>query len=80
MRTRTTRRPPESLDAVPRATLRQMAAYTSALEAIYPGREVRAAVLYTQNTTLIEIPKVTLADHKRSLGETQDNYAPLALE
>ncbi|EAQ29949.1 ATP-dependent exoDNAse beta subunit [Erythrobacter sp. NAP1] len=77
---KTTRRPPESLDDIPRATLRQMAAYASALEAIYPGREVRAAVLYTQNTKLIEIPKVTLADHKRSLGETQDNYAPLALE
>ncbi|WP_174214261.1 double-strand break repair helicase AddA [Erythrobacter sp. KY5] len=77
---KTTRRPPESLDEVPRATLRQMAAYASALEAIYPGRDVRAAVLYTHNTTLIEIPKVTLADHKRSLGEAQDNYAPLALE
>ena len=40
---KTARRPPASLAEVPEATLRQMAAYVAALEAIYPGRAVRAA-------------------------------------
>ncbi len=77
---KTTRRPPQNLDAIPRATIRQMAAYTSALEVIYPGRDVRAAVLYTQTPELFEIPKVTLDRHKTSLGDAEDNYAPLPLE
>jgi ATP-dependent helicase/nuclease subunit A len=57
-----------------------MAAYTAALAAIYPGREVRAAVLYTQTPQIIELPAVTLAAHKRSLGEAEDNYAQVPLE
>ncbi|MHA7818101.1 MAG: double-strand break repair helicase AddA [Erythrobacter sp.] len=77
---KTTRRPPEDLETMPRSTLRQMAAYASTLGAIYPGREVRAAVLYTHTPLLIEIPEETLSAHKRSLGEAQDNYTPLPLE
>ncbi len=77
---KTTRRPPTSAEAVPRATLRQMAAYSAALEAIYPGRSVRAAVLYTHAPQLFEIPATLLAPHKDRLGETQESYAPLPLE
>ncbi|WP_347303879.1 double-strand break repair helicase AddA [Croceibacterium sp. TMG7-5b_MA50] len=45
---KTARRPPASAEAIPAATRRQMAAYVAALERIYPGRQVEAAVLYTQ--------------------------------
>jgi ATP-dependent helicase/nuclease subunit A len=77
---KTTRRPPETLAAVPLSTLRQMSAYASALAAIYPGRAIRAAVLYTHAPVLIEIPPDILADHKRSLDRAEDKYAPLDIE
>jgi ATP-dependent helicase/nuclease subunit A len=64
---KTARRPPASLDAVPVAILRQMAAYAAALEAAYPGRRVEAAVLYTQTPILLEIPAELLTIHKQAL-------------
>jgi len=68
---KTARRPPAGLDAVPLATLRQMAAYVSALEMIYPGRTVEAAVLYTQVPRLIALPAELLARHKPGLAPVQ---------
>ena len=61
---KTARRPPESLEAVPKANLRQMAAYATALEAAFPGRTVEAALLYTTAPRLIELPAEFLARHK----------------
>ncbi len=52
---KTTRRPPTRAEDIPTATIRQMAAYAAALAAIYPGRTIRAAVLYTHTPQLIEI-------------------------
>lgn len=77
---KTTRRPPASANAIPAATLRQMAAYVAALEAIYPGREVRAGVLYTHAPVLFDIEPETLAHHKSGLQATQQSYLPLAIE
>ena len=68
---KTARRPPASLDAVPVAILRQMAAYAAALEVTYPGRPVQAAVLYTQVPMLLELPAALLAAHKPGLGGAQ---------
>jgi len=70
---KTTRRPPASADAVPSATLRQMAAYVAALEVIYPGRAVRAGVLCTQTPKLIELSDGALAPHKDQLGRAQES-------
>ncbi|GMN01687.1 double-strand break repair helicase AddA [Erythrobacter sp. MTPC3] len=77
---KTTRRPPETLEDVPRAVLRQMAAYVAALEVIYPGRPVRAAILYTHAPRLIEIPPNVLTPHKQDLGSAQESYVPLDIE
>jgi ATP-dependent helicase/nuclease subunit A len=60
---KTARRPPASLDAVPVAILRQMAAYAAALEATYPGRRIEAALLYTQTPELIALPTELLRHH-----------------
>jgi ATP-dependent helicase/nuclease subunit A len=60
---KTARRPPASLDAVPVAILRQMAAYVAALEAAYPGRRIEAALLYTQTPALIALPAELLRQH-----------------
>ena len=64
---KTARRPPASLDDVPDAILRQMAAYVAALEASFPGRTVEAALLYTQAPHLIAIPPSIIDHHKQAL-------------
>lgn len=77
---KTTRRPPASLAEVPVATLRQMAAYVAALEAIYPGRDVRAGVLYTHAPVLFELVPATLAAHKHTLQAPQQSFLPPDIE
>ncbi|QFT77674.1 double-strand break repair helicase AddA [Erythrobacter sp. THAF29] len=77
---KTTRRPPRSVDEIPATTLRQMAAYVAALESIFPGRSVRAAVLYTHSPRLFEVPPGQIQLHKDRLGEAQESYAPLDVE
>ncbi len=71
---KTARRPPASLDEVPVAILRQMAAYAAALEAAYPGRAVDAALLYTQVPKLLAIPADLLAVHKEALTAPQESF------
>jgi ATP-dependent helicase/nuclease subunit A len=77
---KTTRRPPTGAAAIPLATLRQMAAYVAALEVIYPGREVRAGVLYTHAPMLFDLPPATLAAHKNALQTAQQSLLPLDIE
>lgn len=72
---KTTRRPPASAADIPRGTLRQMAAYVAALEAIYPGRAVRAGVVYTHAPVLFELAAESLAAHKLSLQPAQQSFA-----
>ena len=71
---KTAMRPPATLDDVPAATLRQMAAYVAALEAIYPGRRVEAGVLYTHAPRLIALPGDVLEAHKAALSAAQESY------
>jgi len=54
---KTNRLVPNSLDQVPEGILRQLGAYAAMLEAIYPGREVRTAVLWTRAARLDELPR-----------------------
>ena len=61
---KTGRRVPAGAEDVPPAHLRQMAAYAAALEVIFPGRAVEAALLYTAGPTLIALPAAVLAPHK----------------
>jgi len=52
-----TNRPPAAmLDAVPRAYQRQLALYRALLQRIYPGRRIRAALIWTETPNLMEIP------------------------
>ncbi|MGB7372803.1 double-strand break repair helicase AddA [Pontixanthobacter sp.] len=60
---KTARKPPAQLAQIPATTIRQMAAYAAALGAIYPGRAINAAVLYTQSPVLIALPAELLAAH-----------------
>jgi ATP-dependent helicase/nuclease subunit A len=72
---KTTRRPPASLSDIPIGTLRQMAAYVAALEAIYPGRRVRAGVLYTHAPVLFDLPQAALDPHKIALQAPQQSLS-----
>ncbi|WP_230293032.1 double-strand break repair helicase AddA [Croceicoccus sp. Ery5] len=64
---KTARRPPERLDQVPPAYLRQMAAYACALEAIHPARTVEALLLYTHAPRIFAIPPEILEREKAAL-------------
>ena len=50
-----TGRVPESDGAIPPSHRAQMSAYTQALRVIFPGREVRAVLLYTSGPRLFEL-------------------------
>ena len=77
---KTARRPPQNLEQVPQSTLRQMAAYVAALEVIYPGRKMRAGVLYTQTPQLIELPGDVLAAQKARFSTEQQSLAEPPIE
>lgn len=53
---KTNRPPPASVAEAPLAYRRQMAAYRRLLQDIYPGLPVRAALLWTDGPTLMELP------------------------
>ncbi|GMN12417.1 double-strand break repair helicase AddA [Altererythrobacter sp. MTPC7] len=72
---KTARRPPERLEDISRSILSQMAAYVAVLEAIYPGRTVEAAVLFTQTPQLFVLPDAVLAPHKAALQGQQERFA-----
>ena len=67
----TARRPPARLEDIPQSTLKQMGAYVAALEAIYPGREIRAAVLYTQTPQIFSLPQELMRLHKNAFQSAQ---------
>jgi ATP-dependent helicase/nuclease subunit A len=60
---KTSRRPPDTVEAVPVRYLRQMAAYRAVLERIYPGRPVRCLLVYTEGPTVLTLPDAVLAGH-----------------
>ena len=70
---KTGRRVPTSIDAVPIQHVRQMAAYAAVLAEIFPDREVRASLLYSEGPLLHCLPPDLLAAHKPSFAGAQDN-------
>ena len=52
---KTAARPPASADAIPATTVAQLAAYAALLREIYPGRRIRALLVYTANLSCFEI-------------------------
>ncbi len=59
---KTNRPAPTMLAEVPRDYLAQLAVYRRALSALYPGRAVDAALLWTDGPRLMEIPDSALVD------------------
>ena len=59
---KTNRPAPRTLAEVPEAYVVQLAAYRLALQHAFPGRTVRAALLWTDGARIMEIPAAQL-DH-----------------
>ena len=68
---KTNRPPPRTVDKVARSYLVQMAAYRSLISATWPGRPVRAALLWTDVPALMELPGPLLDSVLRSLHEAR---------
>jgi ATP-dependent helicase/nuclease subunit A len=66
---KTNRVPPIDVADVPIAYLVQLAAYRAALADIYPGRRLRAALLWTAAPRLMEIPAALLDGYGARLWE-----------
>jgi ATP-dependent helicase/nuclease subunit A len=54
------RNPPQAVAGVDAAYIRQLAAYRAALRQIYPDRLVRAALVWTDGPTIMEVPEALL--------------------
>jgi ATP-dependent helicase/nuclease subunit A len=60
---KTSRTPPASPERVPVLYLRQLAAYRAVLRKLYPGRQVRCALVWTEGPTFMAIPQAVLDSH-----------------
>jgi ATP-dependent helicase/nuclease subunit A len=65
---KTNHTPPTRLDEVPRAYLRQLTLYRAVLSKLYPQRGIRAALLWTESTELMEISAPALDAELASFG------------
>ncbi len=66
---KTNRPPPSEVHQVAGAYLYQLAAYRLALREIYPGKTVRAALLWTDGPRLMEVPADVLDDYTARLWD-----------
>ncbi len=57
---KTNRPPPLEASGVAETYLLQLAAYRLAIAAIYPGKAIRAAIIWTDGCRLMEIPAAAL--------------------
>ncbi|CAM5773656.1 double-strand break repair helicase AddA [Labrys miyagiensis] len=63
---KTNRRPPASLASVPEAYLRQIAVYRHLLSRLYPGRPVRALLVWTATASVMELPQEAMEEILRA--------------
>lgn len=61
---KTGRRVPDQAEQAPISYLRQMAAYVAALEKIFPGRPIRAGLLYSHGPEMLELSSSQIEQHK----------------
>ena len=66
---KTNRPPPTRAEDVAPAYLFQLAAYVLALNEIYPGRSIRAGLLWTDGPQLMQIPAPQLQDYIKRLWD-----------
>ncbi len=62
---KTIRPVPASLDTVPPLYLEQLSAYRAAIAAVFPDKEIRCALLWTDGPLLMPVPPATLSGFAR---------------
>ncbi|MGB5485760.1 UvrD-helicase domain-containing protein, partial [Parasphingorhabdus sp.] len=67
---KTGRRVPDQAEQAPVAYLRQMAAYVAALEKIFPGRPIRAGLLYSHGPQMLELSASLIGRNKPGFEAT----------
>jgi ATP-dependent helicase/nuclease subunit A len=67
---KTNRPPPCGLAEVPESHVAQMALYRALLSPIYPGRPIRAALVYTERPALVRVPEDVMDEALARLGGT----------
>jgi ATP-dependent helicase/nuclease subunit A len=67
---KTGRRVPATPDAISEAHARQMALYRALVTRLYPGKSVRALLLFTAGPTMIEVPDGRLASALAALAQS----------
>jgi ATP-dependent helicase/nuclease subunit A len=59
---KTNRPAPRSIEAADSAYILQMAVYAAVLRAVFPGRRVEAALVWTDGPRLMPIPEAVMTD------------------
>ncbi|WP_306118443.1 MULTISPECIES: double-strand break repair helicase AddA [unclassified Roseitalea] len=66
---KTGRNPPREAGAVSEGHRRQMALYDALVARLYPGRRVRAALLFTEEPVMVELPRTMLEQALAGLAQ-----------
>ena len=72
---KTNRPPPADLAAVPPSYILQLALYRALLAPLYPGRPVRAALIFTEAPAMLELPEAAM---DAALAQLASRRAPTA--
>jgi ATP-dependent helicase/nuclease subunit A len=70
---KTNRPAPHRLENVPQAYVRQLALYRAVLGVLYPGRGVRAALVWTEGPALMEVPAAMLDAALSSVADAPEH-------
>jgi ATP-dependent helicase/nuclease subunit A len=70
---KTSRPAPQRLENVPQAYVRQLALYRAVLGLLYPGRAVRAALVWTEGPALMEVPAALLDAALSSVADAHEH-------
>jgi ATP-dependent helicase/nuclease subunit A len=72
---KTLRPVPRSAAEVPPAYLDQLAAYRAAIAAVYPGKAVRCALLWTDGPVLMPVPAASLQAREQRAKDSKNPTA-----
>lgn len=72
---KTNRHVPSTAETCPEGILRQMGAYATMLAQLYPSHEIRAAILWTANATLMPLPAQLLTSALARAGDLDAVHA-----
>ena len=68
---KTNRPSPERIEAADPAYITQIALYVAVLRAVFPGRKVEAALVWTDGPKLMPVPENMMREALQALGATR---------